>query len=250
MHSSPAGRTTQPRYSWNPRPDQSVYLSPYPLPDGVSGVLTYWAMVDSNDRRRPEPSTCVSGPESEQGPVLDPKRAFARNHCHSACLGRLPRERTSAPGGARCLAYATGSAADRSVSGEDLVKNVVLVLSHQERGEVFAQEIADEVNRLFVAGESGELSLEKGCRVNKVARFTHRVSHLANEQRTLDQPTELRLHEIAAAYRGEDGNLHCPLCPKYDATSGGRVGCGGFNTGGKNLYSPLFLENELLREVV
>jgi hypothetical protein len=38
---------------------------------------------------------------------------------------------------------------------------------------------------------------------------------------TLDQPTKIHIHEVAAAYPGEDSiekdeNLHCPLCTQNE----------------------------------
>jgi hypothetical protein len=84
-----------------------------------------------------------------------------------------------------------------------------------DKGEVFVKEIAAEVNRLLGArGETRQLSPEKvGHKLKKVGVFTRRLSHAGNGL-TLDQPTRMRLREVAAAYLGEDlmqgdGNLHC-----------------------------------------
>jgi hypothetical protein len=110
--------------------------------------------------------------------------------------------------------------ADRSDGDDALVVGAALALAHQDKGEVFVKEIAAEVNRLLVArGETRQLSPEKvGHKLKKVGMFTRRLSQAGNGL-TLDQATKMRLHEVAAAYRGEDsipegGNLHCPLCQK------------------------------------
>jgi hypothetical protein len=112
--------------------------------------------------------------------------------------------------------------ADRSDGVEALVVGAALALSHQDKGEVFVKEIAVEVNRLLVArGETRQLSPEKvGHKLKKVGMFTRRLSHAGNGL-TLDQATKIRLHEVAAAYRGEDSiqedeNLHCQLCQKNE----------------------------------
>jgi hypothetical protein len=110
--------------------------------------------------------------------------------------------------------------ADRSDGDEALVVNAALALCHQDRGEIYVKEIAAEANRLFVArGETRQLTPEKvGHRLKKVGLFTRRLSQVGNGL-MLDQATKMRLHEVAAAYRGEDsipegGNPHCPLCQK------------------------------------
>jgi hypothetical protein len=112
--------------------------------------------------------------------------------------------------------------ADRTDGDEALVVGAALALCHQDKGEVFVKEIAAEVNRLLVArGETRQLSPEKvGLNLKKVGMFTRRLSYAGNGL-TLDQGTRIRLHEVAAAYRGEDSvqedeNLHCPLCEKNE----------------------------------
>jgi hypothetical protein len=105
--------------------------------------------------------------------------------------------------------------ADRSSGDEALVLGAALALCRLDKGEVFVKEIATEVNRLLGArGETRQLSPEKvGHKLKKVGVFTRRLSHAGNGL-TLDQPTRMRLREVAAAYLGEDliqgdGNLHC-----------------------------------------
>ena len=95
--------------------------------------------------------------------------------------------------------------ADRSDSDEALVVRATLAFCHQDKGEVFVKDIAVEVNRLLVArGETRQLSPEKvGHKLKKVGMFTRRLSQAGNGL-TLDQPTRIRLHEVAAAYLGED----------------------------------------------
>jgi hypothetical protein len=110
--------------------------------------------------------------------------------------------------------------ADRFDGVEALVVGAALALCHQDKGEVFVKEIAAEVNRLLAArGETRHLSPEKvGHMLKKVGMLTRRLSQAGNGL-TLDQATRIHLHEVAAAYRGEDSvqedeNLHCPLCEK------------------------------------
>jgi hypothetical protein len=112
--------------------------------------------------------------------------------------------------------------ADRSDSDEALVVGAVLSLCHQDKGEVYVKEISVEVNRLLEArGETRQLGPEKvGHLLKRVSLSTRRLSQAGNGL-TLDQVTKIRLHEIAAAYRGEDSiqedeNLHCPLCSKNE----------------------------------
>jgi hypothetical protein len=112
--------------------------------------------------------------------------------------------------------------ADRSDSDEALVVRATLALCHQDKGEVFVKEIAVEVNRLLEArGETRQLTPEKvGHTLKKVGMFTRRLSQAGNGLR-MDQATRTRLHEVAAAYWGEDSlqgdeNLHCPLCEKNE----------------------------------
>jgi hypothetical protein len=112
--------------------------------------------------------------------------------------------------------------ADRCDGVEGLVVGAALALCHQDKGEVFVKEIAAEVNRLLVArGETRQLSPEKvGHKLRKVGVLTRRLSQAGNGL-TLDQATRIHLHEVAAAYRGEDSaqedeNLHCPLCEKNE----------------------------------
>jgi hypothetical protein len=94
---------------------------------------------------------------------------------------------------------------DRSDGDEALIVGAALALSHQDKDEVFVKEISIEVNRLLVArGETRKLSPEKvGHKLKRMGLFTRRLSHAGNGL-TLDQATMIRLHEVAAAYRGED----------------------------------------------
>ena len=108
--------------------------------------------------------------------------------------------------------------ADRSNSIDALVAGAALTLCHQGKDQVFVKAIAAEVNRLLEArGETLQYSPEKvGHRLSKVGLHTCRLSHAGNGL-FLDQPTRIRIHEVAAAYLGEDSiekdeNLHCPLC--------------------------------------
>jgi hypothetical protein len=112
--------------------------------------------------------------------------------------------------------------ADRSDGDEALVVGAALALCHQDNAEVFVKEIAVEVNRLLAArGETRQLSPEKvGHKLKKVGLYTRRLSQSGNGL-TLDQATRMRLHQVAAAYLGEDSmqedeNLHCPLCSKNE----------------------------------
>lgn len=112
--------------------------------------------------------------------------------------------------------------ADRSDGDEALVVGAALALCQQDNAEVFVKEIAVEVNRLLAArGETRQLSPEKvGHKLKKVGLYTRRLSQAGNGL-TLDQATRMRLHQVAAAYLGEDSmqedeNLHCPLCSKNE----------------------------------
>ena len=111
---------------------------------------------------------------------------------------------------------------DRLDSVEALVVGAVLTLCHQGKDQIFVKEIAAEVNRLLEArGDTARFSPEKvGHRLRKVGLLTRRLSQTGNGL-ILDQATRIRLHEVAAAYRGEDsmqedGNLHCPLCQQNE----------------------------------
>jgi hypothetical protein len=108
--------------------------------------------------------------------------------------------------------------ADRSNRIEALVAGAALTLCHQGKDQVFVKEIAVEVNRLLKAlGETLQCSPEKvGHQLRKVGLPTRRLSQAGNGL-FLDQSTRIRIHEVAAAYLGEDSiekdeNLHCPLC--------------------------------------
>jgi hypothetical protein len=111
---------------------------------------------------------------------------------------------------------------DRSDSDEALVVGATLAFCHQGKGEVFAKEIAVEVNRLLEArGETRKLSPEKvGHKLKKMGLYTRRLSQAGNGL-ILDQVTKVRIHEVAVGYLGEDSieedeNLHCPLCSKNE----------------------------------
>lgn len=112
--------------------------------------------------------------------------------------------------------------ADRCDSDEGLVVRAVLAFCHQDKGEVFAKNIAVEVNRLLEArGETRKMSPEKiGHKLKKMGLYTRRLSQAGNGL-TLDQETKVRIHEVATGYLGEDSiekdeNLHCPLCSQNE----------------------------------
>jgi hypothetical protein len=112
--------------------------------------------------------------------------------------------------------------ADRCDSDEGLVVRAVLAFCHQDKGEVFAKDIAVEVNRLLEArGETRKLSPEKvGHNLKKIGLYTRRLSQAGNGL-ILDQVTKVHIHEVAVGYLGEDSmeedeNLHCPLCSKNE----------------------------------
>jgi hypothetical protein len=108
--------------------------------------------------------------------------------------------------------------ADRSDSLETLVAGAVLTLCHRGKDHVFVREIAAEVNgSLKARGETSQFTSEKvGHKLKRMGLLTRRLSQAGNGLR-LDQQTRICIHEVAAAYRGEDSvkndeNLHCPLC--------------------------------------
>jgi hypothetical protein len=108
--------------------------------------------------------------------------------------------------------------ADRSNSVEAFVAAAALTLCHLGKDQVFVKEIAAEVNRLLKArGEPLQFSPEKvGHKLRKVGLPTRRLSQAGNGL-SLDQKTRIDIHEVAAAYLGEDSieenqNPHCPLC--------------------------------------
>jgi hypothetical protein len=98
----------------------------------------------------------------------------------------------------------------------------MLAFCHQRKSEVFAKEIAGEVNRLLEArGETRKLSPERvGHTLKKMGLYTRRLSQAGNGL-ILDQVTKVCIHEVAAGYLGEDSieedeNIHCPLCEKNE----------------------------------
>jgi hypothetical protein len=112
--------------------------------------------------------------------------------------------------------------ADRSDSVEALIAGSALTFCHQGKQQVFVKEIATEVNRLLKArGETTQFSPAKvGHRLKKVGLLTRRLSEAGNGF-ILDKATIIHIHEVAAAYRGEDAvqgdeNLHCPLCQQNE----------------------------------
>lgn len=116
--------------------------------------------------------------------------------------------------------HARQQIAERSDSLEALAINAALGLCHQGKDQMFVREIAAEVNRLQEArGEASKFSPEKvGHSLKKVGLLTRRLSHAGNGL-IMDRATTEILHEVAAAYRGddsaqEDGNLHCLLCAR------------------------------------
>jgi hypothetical protein len=108
--------------------------------------------------------------------------------------------------------------ADRFDSVEAIVAGAALTLCHQDNDQLFVKEIAAEVNRVLKArGETLQFSAEKvGHKLRKLGLHTVRLSQAGNGL-TLNQPSRIQIHKVAAAYQGEDSiekdeNLHCPLC--------------------------------------
>ena len=108
--------------------------------------------------------------------------------------------------------------AERSSSPEGVTIEALLALCHQGKTQLFAGEIAVEVNRISKArGERLKFSPEKvGHALKKVGLFTRRLGQ-AGKGLVVDPATAARVHQLSAVYGcvglgEEDENLHCPLC--------------------------------------
>jgi hypothetical protein len=104
---------------------------------------------------------------------------------------------------------------ERLDTAEALVVEAVLALSRGGAEQLYAREIAVEVNRLVDArGERSKFSPEKvGHRLRKLGLPTLRLSRLGNGL-VMDKETLTRLLTLSSMYVGEDQlavaeNLHC-----------------------------------------
>jgi hypothetical protein len=120
--------------------------------------------------------------------------------------------------------YAAQQIAERSDSLEALTVGATLRLSHKGKGQIFAREIAAEVNRMQEErGQTLPFNPEKaGHKLKKVGLLTRRLSQAGNGL-IMDHPTVVLIHELAADYSMEDvspeaGNMHCPLCERNQAS--------------------------------
>ena len=96
-----------------------------------------------------------------------------------------------------------------------MVIEAALALSRGGAEQLYAREIAVEVNRLLESrGERSKLSPEKvGHRLRKLGLPTRRLSQAGNGL-VMDKGTVTRLQTLSAMYVGEDRlanteNLHC-----------------------------------------
>jgi hypothetical protein len=103
---------------------------------------------------------------------------------------------------------------ERLDTAEALVVEAVLALSKRGAEQLYAREIAVEVNRLVEArGERSKLSPEKvGHRLRRLGLPTRRLSHAGNGL-VMDKETITRLQTLSGMYVGEDllaetENLH------------------------------------------
>ena len=99
-----------------------------------------------------------------------------------------------------------------------LVVGAVLSLCHKAKDTILVGEIASEVNRILQSrGERLQFSPEKvGHKLKKIGLLTRRLGGVGNGFQ-LDLATQVRLHEVGAAYGcggfvEEQSSLHCPLC--------------------------------------
>ncbi|RSL17966.1 hypothetical protein EDE15_3518 [Edaphobacter aggregans] len=104
---------------------------------------------------------------------------------------------------------------ERRNTTEALVVEAILALSTGGTEQLYAREIAVEINRLVEArGEPSKLSPEKvGHRLRKLGLPTRRLSQAGNGL-IMDKETLTRLQTLSAMYVGEDRladteNLHC-----------------------------------------
>jgi hypothetical protein len=105
---------------------------------------------------------------------------------------------------------------ERLDTAEALIVEAVLALSRGGAHQLYAREIAVEVNRLIeVRGERSKLSPEKvGHRLRKLGLPTRRLSQTGNGL-VMDKETRTRLQMLFTMYVREDQlaateNLHCP----------------------------------------
>ena len=99
-----------------------------------------------------------------------------------------------------------------------LVVGAAFALCHQGKNTILVGEIAAEVNRILLSrGERLQFSAEKvGHKLKKIGLLSRRLGGSGNGF-LLDQSTQMRLHEVGAAYGcegfvEEGKSLHCPLC--------------------------------------
>jgi hypothetical protein len=99
-----------------------------------------------------------------------------------------------------------------------LVVGAAFALCHQGKDAILVGEIAAEVNRILLSrGERLQFSAEKvGHKLKKIGLLSRRLGGAGNGF-LLDHSTQLRLHEVGAAYgcegfMEEEKSLHCPLC--------------------------------------
>ena len=99
-----------------------------------------------------------------------------------------------------------------------LVVGAAFALCHQGKDAILVGEIAAEVNRILLSrGERLQFSAEKvGYKLKKIGLLSRRLGGAGNGF-LLDHSTQLRLHEVGAAYGcegfvEEEKSLHCPLC--------------------------------------
>ena len=99
-----------------------------------------------------------------------------------------------------------------------LVDGAAFSLCHQGKDAILVGEIATEVNRILQSrGETLRFSAEKvGHKLKKIGLLSRRLGGAGNGF-LLDHTTQLRLHEVGAAYGcegfvEEEKSIHCPLC--------------------------------------
>jgi len=149
-----------------------------------------------------------------------PSELSSEANAIGACLGRcivnapeIQKEIVSL-----LMPQAQRQIAERQDSLEALVVVAALSFCHQEKEQVFASEIAAEVNRtLEEQGEIVRYSAEKvGHKLRRIGLPTRRLSQEGNGL-VLDIPTRMLIHELAGGYDMEAAleigkNLHCPQC--------------------------------------
>jgi len=205
QHSIYIDVTTPPPHADPPAPGQS-------LPGTIASLRK--RLLEYRDRNLDKVCSLEFNPHS-----LSPE-AHAVANALGSCLVDAPQLQAELVGWFR--PQDQQQIADRSDSIEALVAGAALTFCHQGIQQVFVKEIAAEVNRLLEArGETMQFSPAKvGHKLRKVGLLTRRLSQAGNGL-ALDQATRIYIHEVAAAYRGEDttqgdGNLHCPLCAQNE----------------------------------